>query len=281
MVIDFHAHTFPASIAARAVEGMAKGADMRSYSDGTESGLLAAMDAAGVGIAVLQPVVTKPRQVTDINDAAAQTNEAGGRLRSFGGIHPDCGAYREILRSLAGRRVPGVKLHPLFQRTPADDARYVRIVNAAAEFGLSVLIHAGLDPNFPGEDLASPDRLLRLLKEAPGATLILAHMGGLGQWSRAEALLGAPVYLDTACALSPWRSRAGIPAPHPEYEAMSRERFVRFVRTHGADRVLFGTDSPWNDAAESVDAVRNSGLTRAELDAVLCENAEKLLRISG
>lgn len=279
MVIDFHAHTFPASIAARAVEGLARGADMRPYSDGTGAGLLAAMDRAGIDLAVLQPVVTKPGQARAVNDDAARTDRAGGRLRSFGGIHPDCGDYRELLRALADSHVPGVKLHPLFQRVGADDIRYIRIVNTAAELGLRVLIHAGLDPNFPGEDLASPERIERLLKEAPGAEIVLAHMGGLGQWSRAGALLGAPVYLDTACALSPWRDRSGAPAEHPEYEALGRERFVRFVRAHGARRVLFGTDSPWNDPAESLSAIRASGLTAPELDAVLAGNARRLLGI--
>lgn len=275
MVIDFHAHTFPDAIAARAVAGMAAGADMRAYADGTKAGLLAAMDDSGVDMAVLQPVATRARQVADINDEAAALNVSGGRLRSFGGIHPDSPDPAGVLRGLAARGVPGVKLHPLFQRTPADDGRYVRIVNAAAELGLAVLVHAGLDPNFPGEDQASPARLMRLIEAAPGATVILAHMGGLGQWP--EAFLGAPVYLDTACALSPWRNRAGVLTPHPEYEALGRERFVRFVRTHGADRVLFGTDSPWNDIGESLEAVRSSGLTEEELDAVLCRNAARLL----
>lgn len=280
MVIDFHAHTFPASIAARAVEGMARAANMKNYADGTASGLLAAMDRAGVDLAVLQPVVTKPRQAADINASAVEANAGRGRLRSFGGLHPDCEDYREIIRSLAGR-VPGVKLHPLFQRVPADDLRYVRIANCAAEYGLPVLLHAGLDPNFPGEDLAGPERLLRLLRLCPGATLILAHMGGLGEWDRVEPLLGAPVYLDTACALSPWRDRAGALAPHPEYEALGKERFVRFVRRHGPERVLFGSDSPWNDIAESLEAVRTSGLTPEELEAVLHGSAERLLALGN
>ncbi len=275
MVIDFHAHTFPDAIAQRAVAGMSAGADMRAYADGTKAGLLKAMDAAGVDLAVLQPVVTKPRQTEDINGEAAALNASGGRLRSFGGIHPDCEDPEGVLRELTAQKVPGVKLHPLFQRTPADDGRYQRIVNAAAELGLAVLIHAGLDPNFPGEDLASPARLTRLIESAPGATVILAHMGGLGQWP--EAFLGAPVYLDTACALSPWRNRAGALTPHPEVEALGRERFVRFVRTHGPDRVLFGTDSPWNDMGESLAAVRASGLSEEELEAVLYGNASRLL----
>lgn len=279
MVIDFHAHTFPEAIAERAVEGLARSADMKSYSDGTVSGLIRSMDRAGVDMAVLQPVVTKPSQAEDINNGAARTDLAGGRLISFGGIHPDCENYREIIKSLSGRAVPGVKLHPLFQRVPADDIRYIRIVDCAAEYGLTVLIHAGLDPNFPGEDLASPARLTRLMDSVPGARLILAHMGGLGEWSRAEALVGAPVYLDTACALSPWRNMAGETVPHTEYEAMTAQTFVRFVRSHGADRVLFGTDSPWNDMSESLQAVRSSGLTGPELEAVLCGNAKKLLGI--
>lgn len=276
-MIDFHTHTFPDAIAARAVTGMAQAADIKSYSDGTVAGLRQALSKAGVDRAVLMPVVTKPHQAAPINAAAVALNEAGGPLVSFGGIHPENENYRKILTGLARARVPGVKLHPLFQGAAADDIRYLRIIDLAAQLDLIVLIHAGLDPNFPGLDLASPGRLARVMREIPYPRVILAHMGGLGQWDAARELVGCPAYLDTACALYPWRDKLGRAAFHLEYDVLTAESFCALVRAHGADRVLFGSDSPWTDIGESLSLIRSSGLTEAELDAVLGGNAARLL----
>lgn len=281
MIIDFHAHTFPDSIALRAVEGLSKGADMRAYADGTNSGLLSAMGRAGVDRAVLQPVVTKPHQAAAVNAAAVALGASGGPLLSFGGVHPDSEDYREILKGLAHAHVPGVKLHPLFQGVAADDLRYLRIIEYAAELGLYVLIHAGLDPNYPGQDLASPKRLSNVLRQVPYPKIILAHLGGLGQWDDARELVGSVACLDTACALYPWRDRAGRAASHPEYDALTGEAFCAAVRAHGADRVLFGSDSPWTDMAESLSLIRSSGLTEAELEAVLGGNAARILGLQA
>ena len=44
MIIDFHAHTFPDSIAERAVDSLSKEAHIVAHTDGTVSGLLDAMD---------------------------------------------------------------------------------------------------------------------------------------------------------------------------------------------------------------------------------------------
>ncbi len=277
MIIDFHTHTFPDAVAPRAVAALAAGANMKNYSDGTAAGLQRALGDAGVDMAVVMPVVTKPRQTDAINAAAAALNASRGALVSFGGIHPDTENYREVLRGLHDAHIPGVKLHPLFQGTAADDIRYLRIIDCAAGLGLAVLIHAGLDPNYPGLDLASPARLTRVMREIPYGKLILAHMGGLGQWDAARELAGCPAYLDTACALYPWRDREGNAASHPEYDALTGEGFCKLVRAHGADRVLFGSDSPWTDISESLSLIRSSGLTEPELRAVLGGSAARLL----
>ncbi len=280
MVIDFHTHTFPDALAPRAVAGMAAGADMKNYSDGTASGLRVSMARAGIDLAVLAPVVTKPHQTEGINRAAAEinahTHETG--LLSLGGIHPDTEDPEKVLRALAAQGFPGIKLHPLFQGVPVDDPRTLRIVELAAELDMIVLIHAGADPNFPGLDYASPGRLAVLLRRVPHRKIVLAHMGGFAAWDEAEALYGAPCFIDTAVAMGPWRRKSGELSPEPP---MSAERFVRAVRAHGANRVLFGSDSPWSDEAEALAAVRLSGLAEAELEAVTGGSAAKLLGLAA
>ena len=280
MIIDFHTHTFPDALAPRAVAGMAAAADMMPYSDGTASGLLASMARAGIDAAVLAPVVTKPHQTEDINRAAGAVNAAfrGRGLLSLGGIHPDTENPEKVLEDLAARGFPGIKLHPLFQGVPIDDERNIRLVKRAAALDLIVLIHAGSDPNYPGLDYAAPRRLLRLLERVPHEKIILAHLAGFADWGEARALWGAPCYIDTAVALGPWRRRNGEPSPASPLDCAG---FVEAIRRHGADRVLFGSDSPWSDQSEALSAVRASGLTDSELSAVLGGNGARLLGWEG
>lgn len=280
MIIDFHTHTFPGQIAPRAIAKLSASAHIKSYSDGTQEGLMHAMDIVGIDYAVLLPVMTKPSQQEDINRAAVKTNKCFHTTRtfSFGGIHPDNENYREILRDLAGHNVPGIKLHPVFQGTPFDDVRYLRIMECACENGLIILTHAGYDASFPDVDFASPVRIRNTYRQIRPDKLILAHMGGWNCWEEAEEqLANCDVYLDTSFALSPLRSNADDSAAAKHCTPLDSARFLRMVKTHGADHILFGSDSPWADMGESLQLVKESGLNQSDLDAVLGGNAARLL----
>lgn len=283
MIIDFHTHTFPEQIAERAVKKLSYSAHIKNYSDGTLAGLRRSMRSADADYAVLLPVVTKPSQQGDINRAAIERTQAFREtgILSFGGVHPDNENFREILINMASNGIPGVKLHPVFQGINFDDIRYLRIIDCACENNLIILIHAGYDASFPGADFASPARIRNVYDQLRPDKLVLAHMGGWNDWGSAEELLaGCNVYLDTAYTLSPMRSNTDGAISTEHYTPMSKEQFLRMVRIFGADHVLFGSDSPWTDIAESLQLVKESGLDRSELDAVLGENAARLLGLS-
>jgi hypothetical protein len=52
---------------------------------------------------------------------------------------------------------------------------------------------------------------------------------------------------------------------------------VDILRAHGAQRVLFGTDSPWGDQAATLADIRALPLTDDERRLVFHENAARLL----
>jgi predicted TIM-barrel fold metal-dependent hydrolase len=52
---------------------------------------------------------------------------------------------------------------------------------------------------------------------------------------------------------------------------------MRIVRNHGADRILFATDSPWSGQGETVRYLKGMYFTEEELDRILHGNAEELL----
>ena len=152
MVIDIHTHTFPDRLAATTIPKLEQASHTRSFSDGTNAGLAASMARAGVNCSVVLPVATAPKQVVHVNDCSAQINERFPEtgVFSFGCIHPDFSDYRSELARVASLGLKGIKLHPIYQGVDFDDIRTLRVLDRAAELGLIVLSHAGLDVGFPG-----------------------------------------------------------------------------------------------------------------------------------
>ena len=59
----------------------------------------------------------------------------------------------------------------------------------------------------------------------------------------------------------------------------SPEQFISIVKGHGADKILFGSDSPWSHADEDIELIKKSALTEEEKRMILGENARRLLKI--
>lgn len=103
-------------------------------------------------------------------------------------------------------------------------------------------------------------------------------MGGWGNWAQVESdLAGAPVWLDTAFTYGRLEPYPGMEPSLHKNTVLAPEDFVRLSRKHGIHRILFGTDSPWQDQGEYVARLQAIGLTSSEQKAVLGNNAAKLL----
>ena len=283
MIIDIHTHTFPDKIAAATLDKLKHLSHTVPFSDGTAAGLAASMARAGVDRSVVMPVATSPRQVPHVNDASARMNELGAQtgVLSFGCMHPDFDGWKEELARVRDLGLKGIKLHPQYQDTDFDDPRYLRILDRCGELGLVVLTHAGLDIGMPGKDNCAPEMVARVLEQVGPVKLVLAHMGGWRQWDRVEALLpGTGVYLDTSFSLgeiTPLDDGHYRPGDLP---LLDEAAFLRMVRRFGPDRILFGTDSPWDDQETALARLRALPLEPAELEAILGGNAKRLLGIA-
>ena len=128
MIIDFHTHTFPEKIAARAVASLKAKSHTEAFSDGTVPGLAARNREAGIDLAVVLPVATSPGQVSHINDWAAEQNmkcfrrtpEGMQGILSFAAIHPGMEDAPAELRRVREMGFAGVKLHPVYQTNAID-----------------------------------------------------------------------------------------------------------------------------------------------------------------
>lgn len=260
MIIDFHTHIFPDKIAGRTLDYLSEIFGASPFADGTHTGLCDSMKKAGVDVSVSLPAVTKVSQVESINRFASAFTE--GAVISFGGIHPECENYKEILKEIKNLGLKGIKLHPDYQDTYFNDIRYKRIISYATELGLIISVHAGQDPKCPDNIHCTPAMAEEVLNEVEPEKLVLAHMGGNELWSEVEErLVGRNVYFDTGVIL----------------DRMPQEQFLRMVREHGADKIVFGTDSPWADQKKFVEILKEMPLEEEERNQIFAGTAVKLL----
>ncbi len=280
MIVDFHTHTFPEAIAASAVDKLQSASHTHPFTDGTVAQLRASMTAAGVDASLVLPVATAARQVEHVNDASIRMNDRGKEtgVYSFGCMHPDFAGWHEELARIARMGIRGIKIHPPYQQVDFDDPRYLRILERAGELKLLVITHAGLDVGLPGRRDAVPEKLLRALRAVGPVQLVLAHMGGWRCWQEAARLLaGTGVYLDTSFSLGPMTANGDGYYTPDALERLDGETFAGMVRLFGADHILFGTDSPWEDQKRELAKIRALPLTGEEKESILGRNAEKLL----
>lgn len=280
MIIDFHTHTFPASIAARTLCSLSRNSGTAYHTDGTSEGLLSSMEKSGIDLSVNLPVATSAKQVNSLNSHIIEGFDelkAKGII-SFGAMHPGCENYREELKRLADWGVPGIKLHPAYQNTDLSDIRNMRILDYASELGLTVTIHAGIDIGLYDCNYASVSSILKVVKEVQPAKLVLAHMAGWDCWDEVESdLAGAPVFMDASFSIGPVTLNPQVEQNPYSSIILSDEQFLRIARKHGMSRILFATDSPWQEQGIYIERFRNIGLTDREQDMFFSENAARLL----
>lgn len=283
MIIDFHTHTFPAKVSKSVLEKLAGASHTAYFTEGSTDSLQASMEQAHVDYSVNLPVMTYAGQVEKVNGSLMRDRETllARGIITFGGIHPDYEDYRTELKRLKEAGALGIKLHPAYQSIDFDDIRNLRIMDCASELGLIIITHAGIDIGIYDHNYCSVKMVLNVLNQIHPSKLVLAHMGGWGCWNEVERdLAGAPVWLDTAFSIGPITSNPAQEERPLLSSNLSDEDFVRLVRKHGADKVLFATDSPWEDQADYIGRVERMPLTDAEKLTIFSENAAALLGLA-
>ena len=122
-IIDIHTHVFPDTLAPGAISRLEAAGPVNAYYDGTVSGLVSAMDRAGVSLSVTQAVATKPSQVRSINEWAATTTS--DRILPFGAMHPDVDDPAAEVEHAARLGIRGFKMHPEYQQFEPHEPRSI------------------------------------------------------------------------------------------------------------------------------------------------------------
>ncbi len=258
-IIDVHTHIWPDPLAPAAVASVGSLGHISACYDGTATGLIGAMDRAGVAVSIVLPVATKASQVRTINDWVAGV--ASDRIVAYGAMHPDVEDPAGEIRRMRGLGLRGFKMHPEYQSFEPHEPRLEPIYRAAIEHDMTLFFHAGGDVAFTSVR-GTPESFVRVIEAWPRLHAVLAHMGGFRQWHAVRGrLAGCDVLFDTAYT----------------FGHLPDDEFVALAREHGCDRVMFGSDGPWTDAAEQLEHLRSLPFSEPELAAILSGNAERLI----
>jgi uncharacterized protein len=212
----------------------------------TPEELLAALDVAQAR-AVTFPLMEPGGYRQANRDVTTAAEASDGRLVPFCRVDPHHGPLAELERSL-GHGARGVKLHPRAERFDLRHPGVERVLAAAAERRLPVIVHAGLGIPSLGEDA------LRLAGRYPSAPLVLAHLGVTELawiWRRLDD--HPSLFFDTA-----WWNVT--------------DHLALFARVPPG-RILFGSDTPYGTpASAAIVAVRcalQAGLSPAQAGSVV------------
>ena len=269
MIIDFHTHIFPQKIASRTIEVLSEKGGIPPYTDGTQDSLIEKMEIAGTDISINLPVLTTPLQFDSVNKFAKEINEcfkdADRKIISFAGIHPLCEQIDKKMKFIKESGFLGVKIHPDYQGAFITDEGYVKIVECAKEYDLIVVTHSGNDIAFRGTPTKCTPALAKdLIQKVHHKKMVFAHMGANELYEQViSTLAGEDVYFDTSFVL----------------KTIEKETFVDILEKHGEDKMLFGSDSPWNDIKYDVEKIKSFALKKQTQDKLFYRNAEKLLGI--
>ena len=258
-IISMHNHIFPEKIAVKATISIGEfyGLQMTS-SEGTSENLLAESKPYGVVKYLVCSTATKPEQVQSINNFLYEETVKHPQFFGFASLHPLMENIEEEIDRIISLGFRGIKLHPDMQKFNLDDPLAFPLYEAINN-RLPVLIHMG-DSRY---DYSKPYRLANVIDNFPNLTFIAAHLGGYTAWDEAlNEYIGNPsVYLDTSSSLT----------------FLPPEKAAKIIRTHGINRVFFGTDFPMWQHKNELELLYKLGLNEDELYKILYGNAEKFL----
>jgi hypothetical protein len=262
-IIDFHTHAFSEKIADSAIEQLENHYQFEISNSGTVDNLIEKVEEADLHKAVVHNAAVVPEQVKVVNDCLlAIENE---KLVTFGTIHPDLDNCEDELERIKSSGVKGLKLHPDFQRFDIISKDAYDMYKAIGDDFL-VLFHVGDEVKKRGENYSTPRKLAQVISDFPELKVIAAHLGGYQMWEEAkDYLLGKDIYIDTSSAL----------------DFLPSTEAVNIIKTHGADRVLFGSDFPIKDPAVEIRKLGALGLDLIDRVQILSKNGLKLLAELG
>ncbi|WP_433336639.1 amidohydrolase family protein [Spirillospora sp. CA-294931] len=242
---------------------------------GTLPALLAAMDAEGVGHAVMHAETEGGEAAPALNEAVARVvAEHPGRFSGVGTVDLDAPRPTRAARQTADVHAAGllgVALQPAFFGLDIDDRLLYPVYSRAEELGLVVAVHTGVTySRMHPMRHERPELLDQVACDFPDLKIVASHAG----WP----------WVTEFCAVA-----RRHPTVHLEFGGLA----PKYVAKPGTgwdalfgmmpnvlrDQVLYGSDWPVIEPARALSEWRASGLPADALDALFAGNARRLFAI--
>ena len=264
MIIDFHTHIYPQAVAAKILPAAKRKLKVEVPGTGGPDDLCRMMLSGAVSRSVLLPLAKGCHDVSGLNDWVQAAASENHELIAFGAVHPLMENLEDELDRLAARGVRGVKMMPLLQQVYPDDPRCFRLYQSLVDRKMILVSHAGKDPLDRPEVFGTPERFAAVAGSFPDLKLVLAHLGGLRMWDAVRRHLlfaGRNVFFDTAYVSF----------------YMDPKEIRELIMDIGPEKVMFGSDYPWEEPGRAAEIIRGLDLPVAEEDAIFFRNAAGLL----
>ena len=244
-MIDFHGH-----VGSNDIMGMADDPDV----------MLRAMDACGIDVSCLFNIYYPSGTIG--NDMTARfVAQHPDRFVGFAYVSPLAPAedmVAELERAIDTLKLVAIKLYPPFVPWPMNEPVWDPIYEFANDRGLVIIHHTG------AEYQAFPKFLADVAPRFPNAKFVSGHSGNTPE-CRAQAIAAAQinpnVYLETC---STFRTPGVI---------------EQLVEEGGADRVLFGSDTPLMDPRPQLGKIITAQISDEAKALALGGNAARILGI--
>ncbi len=263
MKFDFHTHFFPDKLKGKVYPKLSVIANCDYYRDETLEQTLIQNEKDGITHFLGLHIATNPLQQSSVNDFAIASQSEN--MYSFGSVHPKAEGSLEEISRLKENGIKGIKLHPDYQEFFSNDDCMTRIYELCDKLGMIVAFHTGFDPYSPKIIHNTPKMLSEVAKSFENLKIVALHMGGMKMKDEAIEYLSdlENVYFDTAIAS----------------QFLSVQEFKEIVDAKGADKILFGTDSPWSTGEIEAKLIEDIGLTKEQKELIYYKNAFNLLGI--
>jgi predicted TIM-barrel fold metal-dependent hydrolase len=225
---------------------------------GTFEDMISDMDKNKIDMAITFPMGMS-WDYTELNEAILQASRKySNRIIGFARINPHRKhlAIQDIDHFIGEKGLKGVKLHPTMQAFFADDPAVYPIMEKAAEMGFPVYIHSG------GGSYARPSIIVKLAKQFPKVTVIVAHVGYFEDYHEALAFSKDADNLILDCT--------------GQYLLNVLRGAVNLM---GAERIINGSDWPYFSRHLEIKKWDEIKITDKEKKLILGENAKRIFNI--
>jgi predicted TIM-barrel fold metal-dependent hydrolase len=202
-VMDAHVHLMPDRLM-RAIREALNDAAGWGFDHPTDlDSIEGTLASAGVERFVALPYAHRPGVAKDLNGWVCETTGLSERAIPFGTVHAGDADVGGIVEQAFEGGARGLKFQLPVQGFPADDPRLDPAYEAAAEWDVPVVLHAGTAPMFEGDPNVGVENFRSFLSSFPDVRVCAAHMGTY----QVEEFLAVAreydnVFLDTTFAMS-------------------------------------------------------------------------------